>query len=73
MGKSVVVAGICRLLARSSVPVAPFKAQNMSLNSVVTPDGAEFARAQAAQAAAARIAPEAAMNPVLLKPGGRGK
>ncbi len=69
-GKSVVVAGICRWLSRQGVSVAPFKAQNMSLNSVVTPDGAEIGRAQAAQAAAAGVAPEAAMNPVLLKPAG---
>jgi adenosylcobyric acid synthase len=69
-GKSVVVAGICRFLARRGVAVAPFKAQNMSLNSTVTPDGAEIGRAQAAQAAAARVVSEAAMNPVLLKPGG---
>jgi adenosylcobyric acid synthase len=68
-GKSVVVAGICRFLARSGVRVAPFKAQNMSLNSTVASDGAEIGRAQAAQAAAAGVAPEAAMNPVLLKPG----
>src|SRR3982750_1063467 len=68
-GKSVVTAGICRWLARQGVRVAPFKAQNMSLNSVVTPDGAEIGRAQAMQAAAARVQPEAAMNPVLLKPG----
>ena len=68
-GKSVLTAGICRWLARQGVRVAPFKAQNMSNNSMVAPDGAEIGRAQAMQAAAAGIAAEAAMNPVLLKPG----
>jgi adenosylcobyric acid synthase len=69
-GKSVVTAGICRWLHREGVAVAPFKAQNMALNSVVAPDGAEIGRSQAMQAAAAGVVPEAAMNPVLIKPSG---
>jgi adenosylcobyric acid synthase len=69
-GKSVVTAGICRWLHRSGVRVAPFKAQNMALNSVVAPDGSEIGRSQAMQAAAAGVEPEAAMNPILIKPSG---
>src|SRR3954451_5120319 len=69
-GKSVVTAGICRWLHRAGLRVAPFKAQNMALNSVTAPDGSEIGRSQAMQPAAAGVEPEAAMNPLLIKPSG---
>lgn len=68
-GKSLITAGLCRWLAGKGVAVAPFKAQNMALNSGVAADGAEIGRAQLLQAAAGGVEAEAAMNPVLLKPG----
>jgi adenosylcobyric acid synthase len=67
-GKSVLTAAMCRILLQDGYAVAPFKAQNMSLNSHVTSDGGEMGRAQVVQAQACRLAPDVRMNPVLLKP-----
>ncbi len=67
-GKSVLVAAVGRILARAGISVAPFKTQNMALNSAVTADGGEIGRAQAVQALACGVAPHVDMNPVLLKP-----
>ena len=68
VGKSLLAGGLCRVLKEDGIKVAPFKSQNMALNSFITADGLEMGRAQVMQAEVAMIRPEVYMNPILLKP-----
>ena len=73
VGKSILTAALCRIFLQDGLRTAPFKSQNMALNSYVTPDGLEIGRAQAMQAEAAGVECDVRMNPILLKPTGVGE